>query len=580
MSKFIYRNMTPFKWFVLENFPFIENDFEAINNYRLFSKVVEYLNEMKDNVNNFGQLLEEFSNYFDNLDVQEEINNKLDEMVEDGTLQEIIADYLNTKAIFCYDNVSDMKQATNLINGSYAKTFGFYEKNDDGNGEYYISNDTNLIANDMNIIQLDNGLKAVLLLNNFNVRTLGAKGNGINDDTNIFKKCIELCENNNYKNLIIPNGTYKITDTLTLSSGFQRINIIGENRGLSILQFDNSYEIPLFKIEGSSGLLTGNYIKNLTINGTNDDNSNNKKSYGIHIQGVTGMDIENCKFNNFKYAVLLENNNNNFTEYVICKKCDFRNCFNCIRSLRTGTQMSFHGCGLENCTIGESNDTNSIIYIDKGCQFYNSKFDFIVWKSNNSPIIYLNGDTNYLVQTRQIFAYGNIRIEGQQTFNIFDGVNISNIYFEGNILGLAGNYNIGKAYLTNFQKISGSGSPNAFLLPYGIQINNLKNGDNINDYIKLSNSGLKIQGRITSSNYDGLVEFDLLRVSGANFYRVVKNHITGFNSAGLNNDNIQLQYSSNGIIFSYTGSDSETRTFNLIATVSQLDNRPMNIVSN
>ena len=34
------------------------------------------------------------NNYFDNLDVQEEIDNKLDEMYEDGTLTEIIGDYI------------------------------------------------------------------------------------------------------------------------------------------------------------------------------------------------------------------------------------------------------------------------------------------------------------------------------------------------------------------------------------------------------------------------------------------------------------------------------------------------------
>lgn len=90
MNNFDYKNMTPFKWFVLENFPFIENDFEAINNYRLFSKVVEYLNKTIDNVNVLGQLVESFSDYFDNLDVQEEINNKLDEMATDGTLENII----------------------------------------------------------------------------------------------------------------------------------------------------------------------------------------------------------------------------------------------------------------------------------------------------------------------------------------------------------------------------------------------------------------------------------------------------------------------------------------------------------
>jgi lysophospholipase L1-like esterase len=95
MNKFDYKNMTPFKWFVLENFPFIENDFEAINNYRLFSKVVEYLNKTIDNVNVLGQQVEEFSNYFDNLDVQNEIDNKLDEMVESGEFQELLSNYIN-----------------------------------------------------------------------------------------------------------------------------------------------------------------------------------------------------------------------------------------------------------------------------------------------------------------------------------------------------------------------------------------------------------------------------------------------------------------------------------------------------
>ena len=101
MNNFDYKNMTPFKWFVLENFPFIENDFDAINNYHLFSKVVEYLNKVIDDMNQVGQQTENITNamtelqnyvnnYFDNLDVQDEINQKLDEMATDGTLENII----------------------------------------------------------------------------------------------------------------------------------------------------------------------------------------------------------------------------------------------------------------------------------------------------------------------------------------------------------------------------------------------------------------------------------------------------------------------------------------------------------
>ena len=97
MNNFDYKNMTPIKWFVLENFPFIENDFDAINNYHLFSKVVEYLNKTIDNMNLTGEQMENVTNamtelqnyvnnYFDNLDLQEEVNIKLNQKAIDGTL--------------------------------------------------------------------------------------------------------------------------------------------------------------------------------------------------------------------------------------------------------------------------------------------------------------------------------------------------------------------------------------------------------------------------------------------------------------------------------------------------------------
>ena len=46
-------------------------------------------------------------------------------MAESGELQEIMASYLNSKAVFGFNTVSDLKNATNLIDGSYAKTLGY-----------------------------------------------------------------------------------------------------------------------------------------------------------------------------------------------------------------------------------------------------------------------------------------------------------------------------------------------------------------------------------------------------------------------------------------------------------------------
>ena len=95
------KNLTPFKLCVLQNFPFIEADFDAVTNYQLLCKVVEYLNKVIDNNNNqnnnISQLEQNFitlynyvKDYFDNLDVQEEINNKLDNMAADGSLSRLI----------------------------------------------------------------------------------------------------------------------------------------------------------------------------------------------------------------------------------------------------------------------------------------------------------------------------------------------------------------------------------------------------------------------------------------------------------------------------------------------------------
>ena len=100
-KKLIFMNMQK-----LTNFPYIEADFDALTNYGLLSKVVEYLNEVIANNNEQNDVVEGLYNayvslqnyvndYFDNLDVQGEINVKLDEMARDGTLTNLIKDYVD-----------------------------------------------------------------------------------------------------------------------------------------------------------------------------------------------------------------------------------------------------------------------------------------------------------------------------------------------------------------------------------------------------------------------------------------------------------------------------------------------------
>ena len=168
MNKPNYNILTPFKRWTIQNFPFIEEDFDAITNYQLLCKIVDYLNKINENekelekVNNelidaFNSLKDYVDNYFENLDVQEEINNKLDDMVEDGTLEEIITSYINLKSILAFNTLNDLKNATNLIDGSFAKTYGKTTYNDGYGALYKIREILNTdVVDNVHIIALTN----------------------------------------------------------------------------------------------------------------------------------------------------------------------------------------------------------------------------------------------------------------------------------------------------------------------------------------------------------------------------------------------------------------------------------------
>lgn len=146
-----------FRNWVLENFPFLEDDFDALTDYELFCKMLEYVKKFGKDIEGFQAQIDYFENYFNNLDLQEEVNNKLDEMASDGTLQDIITQYVNLQSVLAYNTVAELKAATNIINGSIVKTLG-YTTYDDGNGSFYkirniTSGDT---VDEINIIAITN----------------------------------------------------------------------------------------------------------------------------------------------------------------------------------------------------------------------------------------------------------------------------------------------------------------------------------------------------------------------------------------------------------------------------------------
>ena len=71
-----------FRNWVLQNFPFLEDDFDALTDYELFCKMMEYVKKFAKDNEDFNKRLTDLENYINNLDLQDEVNTKLDEMEE------------------------------------------------------------------------------------------------------------------------------------------------------------------------------------------------------------------------------------------------------------------------------------------------------------------------------------------------------------------------------------------------------------------------------------------------------------------------------------------------------------------
>ena len=124
-----------------------------------------------------------------------------------------------------FDTVADMKAATNLTNGSYAKTLGYATKNDGGDATYKIrtiANDD--VVDDKFIIGMaDNTLVGELVIENrtINVLCIGAGVSGH------FAECVNYAiAKSNYR-VYVPKGSYAAESTINFTAN----NIIFECDG-------------------------------------------------------------------------------------------------------------------------------------------------------------------------------------------------------------------------------------------------------------------------------------------------------------------------------------------------------------
>lgn len=277
-------------------------------------------------------------NYFDNLDVQKEINNKLDEMAQSGELQQIIESYLNISSIIAFNSVAEMKEATNLINGSFVRTYGFYSKNDNGGSFYKIREIENTdVVNEMTVIALNNtNLVAEFIPTKsfINVKQLGFNEN--ETETNIVNKLNDI--------LLLPfnfelkNLMFNINNSIVINSNSE-INFYNTH----IINTSISNRIFILDINGK---------ENIKINGLNSILEFTKPETAqqacIRINNSKNINIEG--FTLIKAGgdgLYLNGTTNKQTENVIIRNCIIDN------NRRNGISVTggVYRCLIDNCKI-------------------------------------------------------------------------------------------------------------------------------------------------------------------------------------------------------------------------------------
>lgn len=87
-------NLRPFRFWCQKVLPLVYDD--SLSYYELLNKVVKYLNDVTENVNALGTAFQELEDSLNHY-VEDVVEERLDQMVEDGSLDDIVEEVLNDK---------------------------------------------------------------------------------------------------------------------------------------------------------------------------------------------------------------------------------------------------------------------------------------------------------------------------------------------------------------------------------------------------------------------------------------------------------------------------------------------------
>lgn len=488
-----------FRNWVLQNFPFLEDDFDALTDYELFCKMVEYMKKsleqitsFQNQLNTFKDELKYFEDYFNNLDLQDEVNNKLDEMAESGELENIISQYIELATTYVYNNVNDMKNATNLVNGSYARTSGFYNINDGGGANYLIRTITNEDTIDnihLFAITNDDSLVAELIeINKINILQLGAKTT--EDATDIINYALE-----NFKEVIIPAGTFNINDSLILKNNTY---LHGFNHD-SIIKMNKEYTNPLIYANEKNNIK----IENITLK--NDESH-------------TGSGVPNNLIGNF-YECNNININNLYCPVIYSQGIDFKKCgyINILNSKFTNAGHSMlvfltetHDILVDNCIFDTitGNGTNDYL-LATGSKDYETTVEYLCKNLTVQNSKFMNNENWEGLESHgceDFYAYNNYIYNCYQGIHMYyDDRTPTSTHIRKNVI-IKNNTIINTNKTMRYAIIVG-GTENYFLNNVIIDSNFIQGGNNTNSdliYVLYTNYFNITNNNISEIGYQGI----------------------------------------------------------------------------
>lgn len=328
-----------------------------------------------------------------------------------------------------YNSIAEMKLDDNIQVGDTCVTLGYYEVNDGGSGTYKIVDDSSLEDDGGSIHELNNGLKAKLIIkdNQINVKQFGAYGDGEHDDTNAIQNAL----NTKTKNIILFNETYLISHLIAYheqsiyGKGFLTcLKSISNNSHDCILETDGDAgycHFDNFRIEGNYSENTSNIIDGIslkrnsgTINGVFDSSHFLNKLY-----------IQNCSGN----GIYISNQNREVRLSNIKS----------INNLLNGFVLNCTDSIMEKCT-SSTNRKNGIIAGGANNRIINNKVfangAYGKYPDEKPAGILVSGKVNSIIGNEsQENCYDGIVITGDYNIvsdNLINGNGSQNAYFSAN----------------------------------------------------------------------------------------------------------------------------------------------------